>query len=76
MHETYRLWAANIRAGRQALGLKQYELADLVGVRPASVCRWEDGQNPTPPNDTHKVKLATVLHQDVARLFPLTRAAA
>lgn len=74
MKETLRLWGRNIAAGRKAFGLKQYELAALVGVRPSSICRWEQGD--ACPTDEHKVRIATVLHQDVHQLFPLTRAAA
>lgn len=70
MEELLRQWGLNIKAGREALKMKQYELAEAIGVRPASVCRWESGY---PITDAHKVAVATVLHQDVRQLFPLNR---
>lgn len=78
MQETYRLWATNVRAGRTALGLKQYELAEKIGVAPATVCRWEheEPHKYSPPSDLNKVKIAAALHQDVRSLFPLLRVAA
>lgn len=74
MEEVLRQWGRNIKAGRKVLGMTQHELADAVGVRPASVCRWEAGS--VAITDAHKVKVATVLHQDVSQLFPLMRVAA
>ena len=32
-----------IRRGRTALGLRQKELADILGIAEATVCRWETG---------------------------------
>lgn len=78
MEELHRRWAKNIRRGREALGMKQYELAELIGVRPSAVCRWESvepGKRAT-PRDGHKLAIAAALHQDVEQLFPLVRAAA
>lgn len=72
MEEVLREWGRNIKAGREALGLKQYELARLLDVSQASLCRWETGQNC--PTDAHKLRIATALHQDVRQLFPLMRA--
>jgi DNA-binding XRE family transcriptional regulator len=74
MQETYRLWGTNIENGRKALGLLQYQLADAVGVRPSTICRWEQGQSC--PTDAHKVRIAEALFQDVRQLFPLTRGVA
>jgi len=37
-----------ITALRESLGLSQIELAERLGMHPASVCRWEAGkQHPT-----------------------------
>lgn len=73
----YREWAANIRNGREALGLSQAELAReiaLLAQRPLSqqaVARWESGQRA--PRDLFRSALATVLGQDVRQLFPAFR---
>jgi putative zinc finger/helix-turn-helix YgiT family protein len=37
------LGPAQIRAARKALGLKQKELAELLGTAKATICRWETG---------------------------------
>ena len=37
------LGPAQIRAARKSLGLKQKELADLLGTAKATICRWETG---------------------------------
>lgn len=77
MDELHRKWAKNIRRGREILGMTQFELAEAVGVRPASVCRWEaieTGKRAT-PTDAHKLAIAAALHQDVDQLFPLVRTA-
>lgn len=74
MDELVRMWAGNIKRGREALGLKQWQLADLLGVRQASVCRWECAK--AVPTDDHKLAIAAALHQDVRQLFPLIRVAA
>lgn len=71
MQELRRQWGKNIEITRRARGLLQYQLADLIGVRPASVCRWETGV--AAPTDEHKVAIATALEVDVRQLFPLTR---
>lgn len=71
--EVLRHWAENIKRGRLALGLTQLQLADLIGVRQATVARWESGDRV--PRDTDKLKIATALQQDVRQLFPLFRVA-
>jgi len=74
VNELLRLWGSNIRTGRVALKMTQYDLAEAVGVRTASVCRWECGKST--PTDMHKLAIATALHQEVRQLFPLVRVAA
>lgn len=72
--ETLRLWGENVKRSRKLLAMTQAALAALVGVKQATVARWEAGKRA--PSDRHKVLLATALHQDVRQLFPLTRSAA
>jgi transcriptional regulator with XRE-family HTH domain len=67
--ERRRLWGLNVKAGRKALGLTQTALAELVGVRQATVARWERGD--MAPRDDMKVRIALALRQDVRALFPL-----
>lgn len=69
MGERLRQWGTNLRVARDIQGLTQIELARLIGVRQASIARWETGQ--VGPTDSHKVKIAAALHQDVRMLFPL-----
>lgn len=74
MNELLRQWGLNVKLGREALEMTQYDLAEKVGVKQASVCRWECGKSN--PSDRHKLAIATALHQDVRQLFPLVRVAA
>lgn len=37
---------AELRFARKALGLRQTELAEHLGVTPETVCRWETGADP------------------------------
>lgn len=69
--EVRRQWGQNIRDGRSILGLRQEDLAGAIRVRQSTVSKWERGL--MAPTDRMKVRLATVLHQDVRQLFPLTR---
>lgn len=71
MEELHRQWAANIRMGRRALGLTQKQLADALNVQQQTVGKWEAPV--TAPRDEMKIRIATVLHQDVRQLFPLYR---
>ena len=71
MEEVWRLWGANIRRGRENLHLTQEQLAERLGVRQGTLSRWEGGRRGL--RDRDKVRLAEVLDQDVAQLFPLTR---
>lgn len=74
MEELLRLWSANIKRGRKALGLSQESLAELLDVRQGTVARWEAGKRT--PSDRHKLAISQALRQDVRQLFPLTRGAA
>jgi transcriptional regulator with XRE-family HTH domain len=49
-----------IRTLREAAGLKQYELAALMNLKPASVSAWESGQ--AYPSAENLMKLADILH--------------
>lgn len=54
---------ANIKAAREAMGLTQRQLADLVnGVDSMAVSRWERGMHR--PTDDNLFALADVLDQD------------
>lgn len=48
----------SIRALREAAGMKQYELAARMGVKQASVCAWECGENY--PSAENLMKLADI----------------
>jgi transcriptional regulator with XRE-family HTH domain len=41
--------AAQLRKGREALGLSQQALADELGVSRVTVARWESGEREIPP---------------------------
>ena len=62
-------WGRNIRAAREALGMTQTQLADLVGVRQPTIVRWEAGVNE--PKFSHCLALARALNKDMADLFPI-----
>lgn len=49
----------NIRRRRQAQGLTQYQLAELMGVTRTAVSWWESGSHP--PSDEHAARLRQVL---------------
>jgi transcriptional regulator with XRE-family HTH domain len=49
---------ARIRAGREALGLEQAELADTVGIRPHSMWRYEDGRALAGPDIMNRIAAA------------------
>lgn len=63
------MWGRNIKRRRRALGFSQEKLADLLGVRQATVARWEAGT--MEPRRARKSELATALGTDVDMLFPL-----
>jgi transcriptional regulator with XRE-family HTH domain len=63
-------WGRNIRSGRRLAGFEtQLAFAEALGVTQGTVARWEAGQ--LAPSDTHKEKIAGLLHQEVRALFPL-----
>lgn len=47
-----------IRALRESAGMRQYELAARMGVKQASVCAWESGENY--PSAENLLKLADI----------------
>lgn len=49
-----------IKRLREVAGLKQYELAALMDLEPASVSAWESGQ--AYPSAKNLMKLADILH--------------
>lgn len=49
-----------IKKLREAAGLRQYELAALLGVKQASVSAWENGN--AYPTAENLLKLAAILH--------------
>ena len=71
MEELKRIWGRNVEDGRKALGLTQVQLARTCDVTQQTISSIERGEYA--PRDDLKITLATVLHQDVHRLFPLIR---
>jgi transcriptional regulator with XRE-family HTH domain len=69
VNERLRQWGTNVRVARLIQGMTQAQLAVEIGVKQASVSRWETGA--VGPSDDDKVALARVLKQDVRMLFPL-----
>ena len=58
MEENKRLYGSFIRERRKSMGMKQEDLANLVGVKTISVTQWESGRN----------------RPDVGTIIPLCRA--
>ena len=56
-----------IKEGRQQKRFTQYQLAEMVGVDPSTVSRWENNEK-TPSGDT-LIKMANLLNI-VPELFP------
>lgn len=63
-----------IKRLREAAGLRQYELAERMGVKQASVSAWESGQ--AMPSAANLLKLADVLDCTVDELLGRKRATA
>ena len=63
------IWGRNIRLTRLKRGMTRAEFAAAVGVTVATVSRWEDGAMGI--RDSHKLKIAEVLGENVMMLFPL-----
>lgn len=56
-----------IKRLREAAGLRQYELANLMGVKQASVSAWESGK--AMPSAENLLKLADILECSVDALL-------
>ena len=56
-----------IRKIRESRGLRQYELADRMGVKQASVSAWESGS--AMPSAANLIKLADILDCTVDALL-------
>lgn len=69
--ELCRTWGRNIYLRRKQKQLSQRQLGDKVGVKDATVSRWESGL--LVPRDDHKISIAEALEMDVRMLFPLVR---
>lgn len=63
-----------IKRLREAAGLRQYELANLMGVKQASVSAWESGK--AMPSAENLLKLADILDCTVDALLGRTPASA
>lgn len=61
-------WGGNISLHRTAAGLTQEDLAKRMGVALRTVARWEAGDRR--PNELDQRRIADVLGQHIARLFP------
>ncbi len=64
----------SIRALREAAGMKQYELAARMGVKQASVCAWESGENY--PSVENLKKLADIFQCSIDELLGYGRPSA
>jgi transcriptional regulator with XRE-family HTH domain len=62
-----------IKSARKHSGLKQKDLARLLGVTQASICRWECGHNG--PHPLCRTAVAEALGLTVDELFPFVAAA-
>ena len=63
-----------IRKIRESRGLRQYELADRMGVKQASVSAWESGA--AMPSAANLIKLADILDCTVDEILGRKRATA
>jgi transcriptional regulator with XRE-family HTH domain len=68
MSDWARQCGKRLRARRQELNWSQEQLANLTGVRGASLCRFELGVNV--PKDSVRVALAYALMCEVSDLYP------
>lgn len=57
-------FAERLKTAIHRSGLKQYKLAELIGVEPPNVSRWVNGA--TYPSDAHFEKLCEILNVDVS----------
>lgn len=63
-----------IKKLREAAGLRQYELAERMGVKQASVSAWESGQ--AMPSAANLLKLADILDCTVDEILGRKKATA
>lgn len=63
-----------IKRLREAAGLRQYELAERMGVKQASVSAWESGQ--AMPSAANLLKLADILDCSVDEILGRKKASA
>lgn len=63
-------WGLRIKAARIAAGLRQEDLAEILGIEQSQVSRWERGQNA--PRDDLRQELARVLGVDPDSIFSYT----
>lgn len=64
----------NIRLYRQAKGLDQTALAELLEVNQGTISKWEQGDRL--PRDFYRARLAHELDVDLDKIFPPTSKAA
>jgi transcriptional regulator with XRE-family HTH domain len=49
---------------RVQAGVRQYKVAQALGIAPTTLCEWENGRRPVPPRQAARVRAA------IARLAP------
>ncbi len=49
---------------RVRAGVRQYRVAQVLGIPPTTLCEWESGRRPVPPRQAARVRAA------IARLTP------
>jgi transcriptional regulator with XRE-family HTH domain len=67
MQELRQAWGAAVRKRREALSLRQTELAERAGIRQSTLSDLETGRHT--PSDTVRMALARELRMPVGELF-------
>ncbi|WP_056439295.1 helix-turn-helix domain-containing protein [Massilia sp. Root335] len=67
-HSVSMTWHTHIKVAREAAGMSVERLAELVGVMPSTVARWESGETRT-ISGPHLANVCTVLNVDGAWLL-------